>query len=290
MSVSYSPLRNHNLEMADGASANTKPKNPAMLSPSLMNSSAPLAISEIDDRDDDRETVTGPYPGVDDGFFNGVSKNDGIPSDAESLDPRHPDVEVMSNKPKDPEPLAPPDEIPTIFNRSGPDEGDEPDRGGKGGENGDPANSDGEHEDQPQPRSRRPSALFPGYGHDLEFGSAFPSESIPDVNIYQHKKTLAQGMMDLALFSANANQLRYVLESYARHPYFHPSVILISISLILQVAVGIGLTWNATYNVKDKRQICIANKINNFTVIGIFLITVVNVFISAFGVANAPTS
>lgn len=58
----------------------------------------------------------------------------------------------------------------------------------------------------------------------------------------------------------------------------------------LQVAVGVGLIWNSRYNVKDKREICIANKINNFTIIGIFLVTVVNVFISAFGVANAPSA
>ncbi|KAB0797822.1 hypothetical protein PPYR_08815 [Photinus pyralis] len=121
---------------------------------------------------------------------------------------------------------------------------------------------------------------------DLEFGT-IPSdlESIPDINLYQHKKTLAQGMMDLALFSANANQLRYVLES-DRHPYFYPGVVLISFSLILQVAIGVGLIWNSRYNVKDAKEICIANKINNFTVIGIFLVTVVNVFISAFGVAS----
>lgn len=54
----------------------------------------------------------------------------------------------------------------------------------------------------------------------------------------------------------------------------------------LQIAVGVGLIWNARYNVKDEKEICIANKINNFTIIGIFLVTVVNVFISAFGVAN----
>ncbi|KAK4880493.1 hypothetical protein RN001_008639 [Aquatica leii] len=110
-------------------------------------------------------------------------------------------------------------------------------------------------------------------------------ESIPDINLYQHKKTLAQGMMDLALFSANANQLRYVLES-DRHPYYYPGVILISISLLLQVAIGVGLIWNSRYNVKDDKEICIANKISNFTIMGIFLVTVVNVFISAFGVAS----
>lgn len=42
--------------------------------------------------------------------------------------------------------------------------------------------------------------------------------------------------MDLALLSANANQLRYVVETYARHPYYWFSLISISISLILQVS------------------------------------------------------
>lgn len=116
--------------------------------------------------------------------------------------------------------------------------------------------------------------------------------------------------MDLALLSANANQLRYVVESYDRHPYYYFSVIFISASLILQVsfspllnfrciylfpfsfyshsqvAVGVGLIWNSKYNVKNEDDICKADRINNFTVMGIFLITVVNVFVSAFGVAS----
>ena len=32
-----------------------------------------------------------------------------------------------------------------------------------------------------------------------------------------------------------------------------------------------------------------ANKINNFTIVGIFIINVINVFISAFGVASTTT-
>lgn len=55
---------------------------------------------------------------------------------------------------------------------------------------------------------------------------------------------------------------------------------------MFKVFVGLGLLWNTRYNVKDKKQICKANKINNFTVIGIFLVTVVNVFISSFGTTN----
>lgn len=111
---------------------------------------------------------------------------------------------------------------------------------------------------------------------------------IPDqVNTYQQKKNLAQGMMDLALLSANANQLRYVLETFDRHPYNYVSLVLILISLIIQVAVGIGLILNSQYNVTKSDHMDKADKINNYTIIGIFLITVVNVFITSFGVADS---
>lgn len=78
---------------------------------------------------------------------------------------------------------------------------------------------------------------FPRSLHPFDVRSEFGGlDSLPDVNIYQHKKTVAQGMMDLALFSANANQLRYVLESND-HPYYYPGIVLISISLIFQVSI-----------------------------------------------------
>ncbi|XP_062129850.1 ninjurin-A-like isoform X3 [Drosophila sulfurigaster albostrigata] len=132
-----------------------------------------------------------------------------------------------------------------------------------------------------------PSRSFPYPGYN---GNGFVNINgvqtpIPDVNTYQHKKTLAKGMMDLALLSANANQLRYVLETKQQHPYFYPSLLFISLSIIFQIAVGVGLIWISRYNIKNEKEICRANRINNYTVIGIFIVTVVNVLISAFTTA-----
>ncbi|XP_075229364.1 ninjurin-A-like isoform X2 [Lycorma delicatula] len=109
-----------------------------------------------------------------------------------------------------------------------------------------------------------------------------------DFNSYQQKKTLAQGMMDLALLSANANQLRYVLEqpSESRSGFFYASLTFISLSIILQIFVGVGLIWNGQYNIKKKNHCHKANKVNNFTIIGIFIITILNVLISAFGIPS----
>ncbi|KAL0129331.1 hypothetical protein PUN28_004200 [Cardiocondyla obscurior] len=132
----------------------------------------------------------------------------------------------------------------------------------------------------PESQSGWTSTIFP---------SPAPTQVTPDVNVYQHKKTLAQGMMDLALLSANANQMRYVLQTDGRHPYFYPALVMISMSLFLQIAVGIGLIWNSVYNVKQHEEMCKANKANNWTVIGIFLVTILNVFISSFGVVDQTT-
>ncbi|XP_055536163.1 ninjurin-A-like [Wyeomyia smithii] len=135
----------------------------------------------------------------------------------------------------------------------------------------------------------QPFPFPPGYGPDGQvITTTTGTRVIPDVNVYQQKKNLAQGMMDLALLSANANQLRYVLESYSRHPFFYFSLVSISTSIICQVAVGIGLIWNSRCNIYNEDQFCKADRINNMVTIGIFLITLVNVLISAFGVAEPP--
>ncbi|XP_015595346.1 uncharacterized protein LOC107267780 [Cephus cinctus] len=138
-------------------------------------------------------------------------------------------------------------------------------------------------DDSDQPADPFPSfpAAPPGPGS----GVPVPRNS-PDVNVYQQKKTIAQGMMDLALISANANQFRYVLQTSGRHPFYYPSLIMIGLSLLLQVVVGIGLIWNSCYNIKIHNQMCMANKANNLTVSGIFLITILNVFISSFGIVE----
>jgi hypothetical protein len=54
-------------------------------------------------------------------------------------------------------------------------------------------------------------------------------------NTYAAKKTVAQGMMDIALITANANQLRYVLEFGYHNTTFYTITVLIAISIMLQV-------------------------------------------------------
>jgi len=56
-----------------------------------------------------------------------------------------------------------------------------------------------------------------------------------DANSYATKKTIAQGMLDIALLTANASQLKYVLQVGEQHEFYTLMVCLISISIVLQV-------------------------------------------------------
>lgn len=102
-------------------------------------------------------------------------------------------------------------------------------------------------------------------------------------NIYRNKKLLSHGMMDVALFSANANQLRYVLENSDGSALFVICIILLLTSIFLQILVGVALLLSARYNVTNCEQRKMAFKLGNYVIVGIFLITVVNIFITSFG-------
>lgn len=107
-----------------------------------------------------------------------------------------------------------------------------------------------------------------------------------DISSFVQKKNIAQGMMDVALVSANCNQLRYVLDMSSMHPYYLTSIVLICTSLAMQLIVGLGLLWSNGYNLKRKKEMKSADRFNNISVIGVFLITLINVFISTFNGTN----
>ncbi|XP_033331858.2 ninjurin-A [Megalopta genalis] len=107
-------------------------------------------------------------------------------------------------------------------------------------------------------------------------------------NNFAAKKTVAQGMMDVALITANANQLRYLLEYQQKSSTFVLILTLIIISLALQIAVGISLVFKGRYDIKGKSNSLTAQKINNYVVIGVFLITIINVFIASFSISVQP--
>lgn len=64
-----------------------------------------------------------------------------------------------------------------------------------------------------------------------------------NMNHYANKKSAAESMLDVALLMANASQLKAVLEQGPSFTFYVPLITLISVSLILQVLVGILLIF-----------------------------------------------
>lgn len=69
---------------------------------------------------------------------------------------------------------------------------------------------------------------------------------ISAVNLYNSKKSTAEGMMDISLLTANANQLKFILYYNQESKTFYPALVLIILSLILQVAVGFLLIFRVS--------------------------------------------
>lgn len=64
-----------------------------------------------------------------------------------------------------------------------------------------------------------------------------------NMNHYANKKSAAESMLDVALLMANASQLKAVLEQGPNFSFYNPLITLISLSLCLQVLVGILLIF-----------------------------------------------
>lgn len=65
-------------------------------------------------------------------------------------------------------------------------------------------------------------------------------------NDYTSKKLTAEGMMDLSLLTANANQLKFIIYYNQHSKTFIVALGLIVISLLLQVVVGFLLIFRVS--------------------------------------------
>ena len=113
-----------------------------------------------------------------------------------------------------------------------------------------------------------------------------------DTNTYTTTKTLIAGVMDVALLTSNANQIK-LMATFQSWSAIHISVVsLLSISILLQIVIAIGVVIMATSKAnlnlmienekeheEEKRKIDRINK----AVLGIsVMITFINVLTSSF--------
>lgn len=66
---------------------------------------------------------------------------------------------------------------------------------------------------------------------------------------YHSKKSTAEGMMDISLLTANANQLKFIIFYNQESKTFYAALSLIVLSLFLQVFVGFLLIFRVSFEV-----------------------------------------
>ena len=108
------------------------------------------------------------------------------------------------------------------------------------------------------------------------------SQPVVNMNDFHVRKNFASGLIDAALFSSNATQLRDILELWPRGLYFDITVTLIIISMILQVFIGIGFVLLGRYDIEKLHHSRKANKLNNYIVLAVMLIAFINLMIPVF--------
>ncbi|XP_035685529.1 ninjurin-2-like [Branchiostoma floridae] len=119
-------------------------------------------------------------------------------------------------------------------------------------------------------------------------------QQLRDMNKFTARKTMAQGFLDMALLSANASQMKYVLQVGPVSIMYYFLLFFLTISVLLQLAVAMLLLLKTQFTeaeeTDDEENLRNSKKmhlLNNWITALVIVTMVVNVFITAFGISPA---
>ncbi|XP_055389898.1 uncharacterized protein LOC129618895 [Condylostylus longicornis] len=110
------------------------------------------------------------------------------------------------------------------------------------------------------------------------------SDETKQQNIYASKSVIVQGLLDIALLTSNASQLRYflVVGKY-RDDYQYMMTMIVS-SIILQFMAGILFIIMGALDTERKFEQKVAVYLNDAIFVNVLLIFILNVIISGIGI------
>ncbi|KAM6986563.1 ninjurin-2-like isoform 5-T5 [Aplochiton taeniatus] len=104
-----------------------------------------------------------------------------------------------------------------------------------------------------------------------------------NMNLYATKKSAAEGMLDIALFLANITHMKTVIEQGAGFRYYIAVLTLISFSLALQMVAGVLFIIIGRRDLNNPVLQSRLDYLNNIATWLVTATTVINFFISTFG-------
>ena len=127
---------------------------------------------------------------------------------------------------------------------------------------------------------RKKYKLFKDKG-DLELDA-----NVEEVDLYAQHKNYAKGLMDLALLTANANQLSRHYTQYG----FSFVIVFLILSLALQVTAGVLLLLDHRIRIKTRKDLKQGTRFTDAITIIIFFVIVLNILFASFEGAERTKS
>merc|ERR1712156_1006083 len=106
-------------------------------------------------------------------------------------------------------------------------------------------------------------------------------------NTYATKKTIAQGMLDIALLTANASQLRYILQvGPDNHDFYTPMLVMLITSMSLQALNGLAQLIMGPLDIDKDEHKSFLNVVNYASVVSSYGIIAIDVIKMAIGLGD----
>ncbi len=102
---------------------------------------------------------------------------------------------------------------------------------------------------------------------------------------YSAKKSVATGLLDLALISNNFSQIKQLIVARSNNPWQAEDIVLmfaICLSVILQFVSGVIMLMSAKQEFLDEKMINELINRNNLVIVLFLAITILNIFIDVF--------
>lgn len=110
--------------------------------------------------------------------------------------------------------------------------------------------------------------------------------NVEEVDLYAQHKNYAKGLMDLALLTANANQLSRHYTQYG----FSFVIVFLILSLALQVTAGVLLLLDHRIRIKTRKDLKQGTRFTDAITIIIFFVIVLNILFASFEGAERTKS
>lgn len=115
----------------------------------------------------------------------------------------------------------------------------------------------------------------------------FQETQTPTYSYYSRKRIVAEGLLDLGLLMANATQLKTLISVGNVQKYYWPILGATSLSIVIQIIIAVMLLVLGTVE-KGSNSSQRAIRLHHATVVLILIVTVINIFITAFWINVQP--